>query len=114
MAQLDRFLNVMVSNHADSINLIENDVAVLQVEGVPRPITRQALSSQQLLMLLREIAPESAAEQLAEGLPTAFHYTHAGTVFSVRTTVESGQVVRVDRCLCTRARLERCERRCER
>ncbi len=91
MAQLDRFLDVMVSNHADSINLIENDVAVLQVEGVPRPITRQALSSQQLLMLLREIAPESAAEQLAEGLPTAFHYTHAGTVFSVRTTIDSGK-----------------------
>jgi twitching motility protein PilT len=91
MAQLDRFLDVMVSSHAESINLIENDVAVLQVEGVARPITRQALNAQQLIMLLREIAPESAAEQLAEGLPTAFHYTHAGTVFSVRTTVDAGK-----------------------
>jgi twitching motility protein PilT len=91
MAQLDRFLDVMVSNHADSINMIENDVAVLQVDGQPRPITRQALSAQQLLMLLREIAPESAAEQLAEGIPTAFHYTHADNVFAIRAALNDGR-----------------------
>jgi twitching motility protein PilT len=66
-------------------------VAVLQVEGVPRPITRQALSAQQLLMLLREIAPERAAEQLAEGNATAFQYTHADNVFAVRTALNNGK-----------------------
>jgi twitching motility protein PilT len=91
MAQLDRFLDVMVANHGESIDLIENDVAVLQVDGVSRPITRQALSSQQLLMLLREIAPDGAGDQLSEGTPTAFHYKHGDTTFSVRTTLNAGK-----------------------
>ena len=53
MAQLDRFLSVMVTNNAESILLVESDVATLQKDGVARPITRQPLTAQQLLALLQ-------------------------------------------------------------
>ncbi len=72
MAQLDRFLSVMVANGADSIQLTEREVATLQKDGAPRPITKQPLTAQQLLLLLREIAPPDAAQQLAAGSATTF------------------------------------------
>jgi hypothetical protein len=91
MAQLDRFLAVMVANNADSILLAESDVASLQKDGAPRPITRQPLSAQQLLMLLREIAPAGVADQLAEGAPAAFSYVNGEGSFSVTATHVGGR-----------------------
>ena len=91
MAQLDRFLSVMVANHAESIVLIESDVATLQKDGVARPITRQPLTAQQLLALLREIAPERAAAELAAGTPTSFNYISDDGAFAVTTTLTGGQ-----------------------
>src|SRR5579883_1944404 len=91
MAQLDRFLTVMVANHADSITLVENDIATLHVVGVPRPITRKPLSGPQLLMLLREIAPEPMTGQLTEGAATAFRYVHADNTFAVTTARRDGK-----------------------
>ena len=67
MAQLDRFLSVMVANHADSIQLIESDVATLQKDGVPRPITRQPLTAQQLLHCCgrsRQSGPPSSSRRV--------------------------------------------------
>jgi twitching motility protein PilT len=91
MAQLDRFLAVMVSNNADSILLVEGDVATLLKDGVARPITRQALTPQQLLLLLREIAPAAAAAELAGGTAAAFEYTTTNGTFAVRTTRPGGR-----------------------
>src|SRR5580658_10425825 len=88
MAQLDRFLSVMLANSAESILLVESDVATLQKDGVPRPITRQPLTAQQLLALLREIAPESAAAELAGGTPTEFNYTNEQSTFAVTRSEE--------------------------
>jgi twitching motility protein PilT len=91
MAQLDRFLSVMVANGADAIHLAEREVATLQKDGVPRPITKQPLTAQQLLLLLREIAPVGAAEQLAAGVATEFYYTNGDGSFVVAASQVDGR-----------------------
>jgi twitching motility protein PilT len=91
MAQLDRFLSVMVANGADSINLTEREVATLQKDGAPRPITKQPLTAQQLLLLLREIAPPDAARQLAAGAPADFHYANTEGHFAVTASHADGR-----------------------
>jgi twitching motility protein PilT len=91
MAQLDRFLAVMVANGADSIQLVEREVATLQKDGVPRSITKQPLTAQQLLLLLREIAPPADAEQLAAGAATEFHYANGEGSFVVAASHVDGR-----------------------
>jgi twitching motility protein PilT len=91
VAQLDRFLSVMVANGADSIHLTEREVATLQKDGTPRPITKQPLTAQQLLLLLREIAPPDAAKQLAAGAPTSFLYANTEGQFAVAASHADGR-----------------------
>ncbi len=45
MAQLDRLLSVMVTNRADAILLLENDVAKMVLQGETRPLTRAPSAS---------------------------------------------------------------------
>jgi len=91
MAQLDKFLTVMVTNHAESILLIEGDVATLQKDGVPRPITRQPLSGPQLLMLLKEIAPAASHKDLDGGTPAVFRYANSDGDFHVKSAHTGGR-----------------------
>jgi twitching motility protein PilT len=91
MAQLDRFLQAMVGNGADSILLIESDLATIQKNGVPQPITKQPLSAAQLLMLLCEIAPADAAAELQDGTPASFAYSNDIGGFVVRTARTGGR-----------------------
>src|ERR1700689_1685615 len=91
MAQLDRFLSVMVANGADSINLTEHEVATLRKDGAPRAITKQPLTAQQLLLLLREIAPPAAAEQLAAGTSANFQYSNTEGHFAVAVSHAGGK-----------------------
>jgi twitching motility protein PilT len=91
VAQLDRFLSVMVANGADSIHLTEREVATLQKDGAPRPITKQPLTAQQLLLLLREIAPPDAAQQLAAGASTSFLYANTEGQFAVAASHADGR-----------------------
>lgn len=91
MAQLDKFLTVMVTNHAESILLIEGDVATLQKDGVPRPITRQPLSGAQLVMLLKEIAPAASAKDLDGGSPASFRYANTDGDFYVKSALTGGR-----------------------
>jgi len=91
MAQLDKFLTVMVTNHAESILLIEGDVATLQKDGVPRPITRQPLSGAQLVMLLKEIAPAASAKDLEGGTPASFRYANPDGDFFVKSAHTGGR-----------------------
>src|SRR5579862_4055686 len=91
MAQLDKFLTVMVTNHAESILLIEGDVATLQKDGVPRPITRQPLSGPQLVMLLKEIAPAASHKDLDGGSPASFRYANGDGDFHVKSAHTGGR-----------------------
>src|SRR5262249_58730319 len=88
---LDKFLTVMVTNHAESILLIEGDVATLQKDGVPRPITRQPLSGPQLLMLLKEIAPAASHKDLDGGSPATFRYANSDGDFHVKSAHTGGR-----------------------
>ncbi len=91
MAQLDRLLSVMVSNRANALVLNEGDVAQLEVPGGNRPVTKQPLTSQQVVALLREIAPADAGSKLEAGQPATFQYSSDDGVFVARATQSDGR-----------------------
>jgi len=91
MPQLDRLLSVMVSNRAESLHLVENELASLVKDGAAVPLTKQALGATQLLGLLREIAPPDAVRRLDEGAPAEFEYKSGDSVFNARATNEGGK-----------------------
>ena len=91
MPQLDRLLSVMVSNRAEALRLVENELASLVKDGATVPLTKQALGATQLLGLLREIAPPDAARRLDEGTPAEFQYRSGDSVFTARATNEGGR-----------------------
>jgi twitching motility protein PilT len=91
MPQLDRLLSVMVSNRAESLRLVENELASLVKDGAAVPLTKQALGATQLLGLLREIAPPDAMRLLDEGTPAEFQYKSGDGVFNARATNEGGR-----------------------
>ena len=91
MPQLDRLLSVMVSNRAEALRLVENELASLVKDGTTVPLTKQALGATQLLGLLREIAPPDALRRLDAGTPAEFEYRSGDGIFSARATNESGK-----------------------
>ena len=99
MAQLDRLLSVMVSNRANALLLNEGDVAQLEVAGGSRPVTKQPLTSQQVVSLLREIAPADAGAKLDTGEQSVFQYNSDDGIFIARATQVDGRweaSIRVD------------------
>jgi twitching motility protein PilT len=91
MAQLDRLLSVMVSNRAEALRLVENELASLVKDGASVPLTKQALGATQLLGLLREIAPPDAMRRLDAGTSAEFQYKSGDGVFSASATNEGGK-----------------------
>ncbi|HEX2781289.1 MAG TPA: type IV pilus twitching motility protein PilT [Gemmatimonadaceae bacterium] len=91
MAQLDRLLSVMVSNRANGLLLNEGEVAQLDVPGGNRPVTKQPLTAQQVVMLLREIAPADAGAKLDAGQPAVFQYSSDDGVFVARAMQSGGK-----------------------
>jgi len=91
MAQLDRLLSVMVSNRANALVLNEGDVAQLEVPGGVRPVTKQPLTSQQVVALLREIAPADAGAKLEAGTAATFQYSSDDGVFIARAALTDGR-----------------------
>src|SRR5215207_7317113 len=91
MPQLDRLLSVMVSNRAESLRLVENELASLVKDGAAVPLTKQVLGATQLLGLLREIAPPDAMRLLDEGAGAEFQYKSGDGVFNARATNEGGK-----------------------
>ncbi len=89
MAQLDRLLSVMVSNRAESLMLDEGDMARLELGGGARPVTKSPLSGQQVVALLREVAPADAVRHLDGGRPASFTYVSADGAFAVKAMVEN-------------------------
>jgi twitching motility protein PilT len=91
MAQIDRLLSALVSNRAEALQLTENDLARLLKDGATHPLTKQPLPAQQLLGLLREIAPAEAMRQIDAGGAARFRYQSGDGVFQARATNESGK-----------------------
>ena len=91
MAQLDRFLNLLITNNASVLSLSEGEIATLTIKDVPRPVMKQALTSAQILTLVREIAPQNQPHQLDAQGSARFEYTSADGTFEVLLT-QNGKI----------------------
>ena len=74
MARLDKLIQLLVDQRADQLRLIAGQPASLQSNGGARPVTREPLSEQQIVALIREIAPAAVAAQVREGAALRFSY----------------------------------------
>jgi twitching motility protein PilT len=83
MPQIDKLLSVMMSQRASALRLNEHELAELDIAGVARPVTKTALTSAQVVSLVREIAPAASAADLDAGRPAAFDYVSPEGAFRV-------------------------------
>jgi twitching motility protein PilT len=84
MPRLDKFIQVMREQKAQSLHLSAGKPVALMVSGAPRPITRDNLAAPQILGLLREIAPAGLPATLEGG--QTFTYELAGGTIHVELT----------------------------
>ena len=91
MPQLDRLLSAVISNKADALTLDEGDPAKLELQGSARAVTKSPLTAQQVIGLLKEIAPPDAGRQLDTARSANFTYTFADGAFAVRAAQEGGK-----------------------
>ena len=83
MAQIDRFLSVLVSNKATSLIMTEGDLATLMIKDSPRTVMKQPLTSAQILTLVREIAPPNSPHNLNAKGGVRFTYSSGDGTFDV-------------------------------
>jgi twitching motility protein PilT len=91
MAQLDRFLNLLVSNNATALVLSEGEVATLTIRDSARAVMKQPLTSAQILTLVREIAPANGPRSLDAQGSVRFDYASTDGVFDVVMT-QNGKI----------------------
>src|SRR2546423_15201200 len=96
MAQLDRFLNLLIPNTASTRLLTEGEVATVTIKDVPRPVMKQALTSAQILTLVREIAPPNQPHQLDAQGSVRFEYACADGNFHVSLTQNGKIAARIE------------------
>jgi twitching motility protein PilT len=83
LARLDKLIQLLVDQHADLLRLAAGQPASLQTNGSARAVTREALTEQQIVALMREIAPAAVAAQVREGATLRFSYgAPAGAVYA--------------------------------
>jgi len=92
MPQLDRFLNLLVTNNGTGLVLAEGDVAKVTIKDSARPVMKQPLTSAQILTLVREIAPVGQPHALDAKGAVNFDYSSADGAFEVSLT-QSGKIV---------------------
>src|SRR6476619_5828520 len=97
MAQLDRFLSVLVSSNGTSLILSEGDAAAVMIKDSPRPVMKQPLTSAQILTLVREIAPASTSTVPDAHGTIRFDYTSADGAFEVSMSQNGKTSARVER-----------------
>ncbi|HMJ19870.1 MAG TPA: type IV pilus twitching motility protein PilT [Gemmatimonadaceae bacterium] len=97
MAQLDRFLNILVSNNATALIMSEGNVATVTIKDSARPVMKQPLTSAQILTLVREIAPSDHPHALDAQGGVRFEYTSADGTFDVALTQNGKISARIER-----------------
>jgi twitching motility protein PilT len=97
--RIDRFLSVMREQAADAIRLMPGQPISLKKNGLVRAMTREPLSEQQVLGLLREIAPPPVADRLSPTAELAFTYDGPEGAIEVQVAPASGAVSAVLRSL---------------
>ncbi len=93
MPQLDRLLAVMAGNPAGVLALDEGALARVELglSGDSQAVTRAPLTGQQIITLLREVAPPDSAEQIERGMPSAFTYVSPTGTYAARAEVANGR-----------------------
>ncbi|MEO6879172.1 MAG: ATPase, T2SS/T4P/T4SS family, partial [Gemmatimonadaceae bacterium] len=93
MPQLDRLLAVMAGNPAGVLALDEGVLARVELglSGDSQAVTRAPLTGQQIITLLREVAPPDSAAQLERGMASAFTYVSATGTYAARAEVANGR-----------------------
>jgi len=97
MAQLDRFLNLLVTNNGTALLMSEGEVATLTIKDSPRPVMKQPLTSAQILTLVREIAPQNQPHSLDAAGNVRFEYTSADGTFEISHTQNGKISARIER-----------------
>jgi twitching motility protein PilT len=92
MAQLDRFLSVLVSNKATALIMTEGDLATLMIKDSPRTVMKQPLTSAQILTLVREIAPPNSPHNLDAKGGVRFTYSSGDGTFDVSLSQTDGRM----------------------
>ncbi len=93
MARLDRLIQVLHEQRADTLQLVVGKPASIVRDGTARPVTKEALTDAQIVSLVREIAPPSHAERIGAG-DVRFDYRTAGGGVDVAMTAGSGATLR--------------------
>ncbi len=92
MAQLDRFLNLLVTNNGSALILAEGDVATVTIKDSARPVMKQQLTGTQILTLVREIAPPDKPHALDATGAVRFEYSSVDGTFDVALT-QTGKIL---------------------
>jgi twitching motility protein PilT len=69
MAQLDKLLGAMMTNHASALVITDGEVVKLEIGGQLRPLTKTPLTAANILGLLQEVANAHDQEAIAAGTP---------------------------------------------
>ncbi|MFL5503605.1 MAG: type IV pilus twitching motility protein PilT [Gemmatimonadaceae bacterium] len=97
MPQLDRFLNLLVTNNGTALVLSEGDVATVMIKDSRRPVMKQPLTSAQILTLLREISPADQAHSLDAKGSVRFEYSSTDGTFDVSVSQNGKVAARLER-----------------
>jgi twitching motility protein PilT len=94
MARLDKFIQVLAEQKADALELANGRPASLLTAAGPRPLTKDPVTTAQVVALVREIATGAAAADLAAGHGASFAYASPSGDVQVVYATEDGGVAR--------------------
>jgi twitching motility protein PilT len=95
VARLDRLIQALHEQRADTLDLTAGKPANLVRAGQGRPVTKDPLSGEQVVQLVREIAPPDQADQVGS-TPLRFVYRGAGGAVQVDMANGSAKLHRVE------------------
>ncbi|MGH7518851.1 MAG: hypothetical protein ACREOC_15530, partial [Gemmatimonadales bacterium] len=93
MARLDRLIQVLHEQRADTLRLAVGKPASIVRDGSARPVTKEALTDAQIVSLVREIAPAEHAKRVGAG-EVRFDYRGSGGGVEVEMTQGAGATLR--------------------
>src|SRR2546423_4261412 len=96
MAQLDRFLNLLVSNKGTALVMSEGDLDTVTIKDSPRAVMKQPLTSAQILTLVREVAPANQSHALDAKGSMRFEYSCSEGTFDLSLTQNGKIAVRIE------------------
>jgi twitching motility protein PilT len=91
MAQLDKLIEKLVPGQ--EVILEPGAAPLLKSNGAFVPLLNQELTLQQVVALVREVAPPEAAEKIANNKPAVFEYSSLGKTIVVSFSVEGKGVL---------------------